>query len=186
MGYKNKSFVSLTLYLGCSSAPVLNVMFILGSSPSVGHAFLMTKGKEQESWWKFTTALRTSAQSWPVTSTHISLARGCHGNRQGYITLLQDKKGSKYLGTKKSTTVLSSTSLCPFRSLEGREQEWQGDLQCKFDTWGRRQGKENDWVGRALDCKAWKISARLMESLWAKASYRNRLILISPLCSVGG
>lgn len=65
------------------------------------HALLTTKGKEQESWWKFTTALKTSAQSQHVTSTHVLLARGCHK------AIGRDKKGSKYLGT----TIYHNTKL---------------------------------------------------------------------------
>lgn len=61
------------------------------------------------------------------TSTHILLARGCHGSRQGCMTLLQDKKGSKYLRTKQSATVLSCLTV-------STEVPWEVDINMGIET----------------------------------------------------
>lgn len=44
---------------------------------------------------------------------------------------------------------------------------------------GDREGKTIGYVGNALDCRARKVSARLMVSLGAKLSNRNGLVIIT-------
>lgn len=138
------------------------------------------------------------------TSSHILLARGCHGSRQGYMTLSQDKKGSKYLRTKQSAAVLSRLTvstqvpwevdtnmgiqMCRWlvRPLKntGESPRVAGRLAVLSLTPERGdRGRGMKGVGRAVDSTARKTSARWCR-VWAKVSYRNRLI--PSLCSVIG